>query len=779
MQPVVERVSMEGQFTYLDFDLLIEPGAQGGYRARVLRSPAGESAAVQFTLPFSPVELENLVLKVGRARRRTRGPGRPESAPLKEFGGKLYGAVFQDELRDLLRSSLSQIRAQRVGMRLRLRLTDVPELAELPWEFLYDPRLNRFLAQSRHTPLVRYLDLPDPPHPLSVAGPLRLLVVISSPSGYPELDVEQEWNALTGALAEQIAEGRVVVERLPANMSALRRRLRHEEFHIFHFVGHGFYRPDWGDGVLVMEGRDGRPREVPGEELGGLLNEYEQTRLVVLNACEGARGGVSDPFAGMAQSLIQQGLPAVVAMQFEITDDAAIIFADELYAAIADGYPLEAALAEARGAIRDEGNLTEWGTPVLYSRAPDGHLFDLSGPGRIAGIADQARQGAAQKARQEVEREARQGAEAWAAPDRIVIPLTQGNINHNHVYLARHLGFFPADAIGGHNKQAGQGRPLKLHFEGFPGTEATDITSDHKSFRVRKPWQKFFERHDLRAGDKVAVERISAYEYRVVPVRSVQPGRSEHLIALAAEHVADVPPFTALRRADEQDLDGQRRLMVLLREATGIIDVEPERPGIGAAVMLDRAIGTKSTQRIALQQQSGSLALCTWPAELKSQAEALYRTGRAGRLMGFLAARPGVWQARPNIQLAFRNAPGAQRLFPHCHLEITEYVQRWSGDDFGKIGAHSFDHVREDLWPWLRERQYASPEDDQQLDAFLKRLGRRDAHLRPGIEVRRTWPRAHAVDLDERGALASEVRTAVVELLTALDERLPPACIAV
>jgi hypothetical protein len=316
-----------------------------------------------------------------------------------------------------------------------------------------------------------------------------------------------------------------------------------------------------------------------------------------------------------------------------------------------------------------------------------------------------------------------------------------------------------------------------LHFEGFPGTETTDITSDVKSFRIRKPWQKFFERHDLRAGDKIAIERISAYEYRVVPVHSAQPGRSEHLIALAGEHVADVPPFTTLGRADEQDLDRQRRLMALLREATGIMDVKPERPGIGAAVMLDKAIGTKATQRIALQQQAESLALCTWPAELKSQAEALYGTGRVRRLMGFLAAHPDAWQARPNIQLAFRNAPVAQRLFPHCYLEITEYVHRWSGNDFGKIGAHPFDHIREDLWPWLRERQYASPEDDQQLDAFLKRLGRRDAHLRPGIEVRRPWPWTHAVDLDQRGALASDVRTAVAELLTALNEPLPPACI--
>jgi hypothetical protein len=90
---------------------------------------------VQLTVPFSAVELENFVLRLGRPRRGTRGPGRPESGPLKEFGGKLYGAVFQDELRDVLHRSISQTRAQGTGLRLRLRLTDAPELAELPWEF--------------------------------------------------------------------------------------------------------------------------------------------------------------------------------------------------------------------------------------------------------------------------------------------------------------------------------------------------------------------------------------------------------------------------------------------------------------------------------------------------------------------------------------------------------------------------------------------------------------------------------------------------------------------
>ena len=70
---------MGSHLTYQDLDLLIERGSPGRYRARVVRSPAGESGPVEFTLPFSAEQLEIFVLKVGRPRRGgTRGPGRPE-----------------------------------------------------------------------------------------------------------------------------------------------------------------------------------------------------------------------------------------------------------------------------------------------------------------------------------------------------------------------------------------------------------------------------------------------------------------------------------------------------------------------------------------------------------------------------------------------------------------------------------------------------------------------------------------------------------------------------
>jgi carbon-monoxide dehydrogenase large subunit len=366
------------QLAYLNFDVLIDRAGEGIYRARVLDAPAGQTLPVLFTQPFAELELENFLLRIGRPRRNLRRIDVPQMETIKTFGGRLFDTVFRDELRVSLLSSYNRADSQDAGLRIRLRLSDCPELAELPWEYLYDRVRNRFFCLSDHTPLVRFLELPDPVRVLLISPPLRVLVMIASPSDFPQLDVEQEWAKLNTALGELVQAGRVTVERLePATLRALQKRLRRADYHVFHFIGHGGFDSQAQDGVLVLEDQLGRGRLVSGQELGALLHDHRSLRLAVLNACEGARSDKTDPFAGTAQSLVQQGIPAVVAMQFEITDEAAITFANVLYEAIADGYPLDAAIAEARKAIYAEGNYVEWGTPVLYLRAPDGRIFDL------------------------------------------------------------------------------------------------------------------------------------------------------------------------------------------------------------------------------------------------------------------------------------------------------------------------------------------------------------------------------------------------------------------
>jgi hypothetical protein len=112
--------------------------------------------------------------------------------------------------------------------------------------------------------------------------------------------------------------------------------------------------------------------------VGTLLHDHDSLRLVVLNACEGARNSKTDMFAGVATTFVRQGIPAVAAMQFEITDDAAITFATGFYTALTGGFPVDTALSETRKAIYIRPNDVEWGTPVLYMRSQDGVLFNMT-----------------------------------------------------------------------------------------------------------------------------------------------------------------------------------------------------------------------------------------------------------------------------------------------------------------------------------------------------------------------------------------------------------------
>jgi formylglycine-generating enzyme required for sulfatase activity len=364
--------------SYFNFDLLIERAGEK-YRARVIDSPVG-TALTEFDLPLSDLQLENYILRMGQSRRGLRQPfDSGELQAIKQCGESLFDAVFSGDIHTCFVMSRELAREQGKGLRIRLHI-EVPEFHDYPWELLYNSKTNQFLALSNDTPVIRYFELPFPEHPLSLKPPLKMLVMISSPEGFPPLDVEEEWNKLTSALQPLVECGMIVLERLVRpTLGDLQKALRRDDFHIFHFIGHGKFITHRQDGVLLLEEdmNERRGRPVSGQYLGILLHDHQSLRLVVLNACEGARTSQSDPYAGVAQSLVQQGIPAVIAMQFPIFEDSAIKFANEFYGAIADEFPVDAAMSEARKAIFTTGNETEWATPVLFMNAPDGKIFKL------------------------------------------------------------------------------------------------------------------------------------------------------------------------------------------------------------------------------------------------------------------------------------------------------------------------------------------------------------------------------------------------------------------
>ncbi|MDQ3248373.1 MAG: CHAT domain-containing protein, partial [Chloroflexota bacterium] len=266
---------------------------------------------------------------------------------------------------------------QRAQLRVRIQLATTPEFVHLPWEYLCDPVRAEFLALSVHSPMLRYMDLMHHILPLKVDGPLRMLVVIPAPAGYPAIELEREWHTLLDTLDHLALDGKLKLERLQKpTLFDLQRRLRQGEYHLLHFIGHTLYDPSAQDGLFVFEEETGRSRPVSGQHLGSLLRDHYALRLVVLQPCQRAQITMPNPYVAIAPSLVQRGLPAVVSLQFPI--NALAGFADPFYTAIANRQPVDVAVADARRSMASEQGGVAWAAPLLLMRTPDGRLFETT-----------------------------------------------------------------------------------------------------------------------------------------------------------------------------------------------------------------------------------------------------------------------------------------------------------------------------------------------------------------------------------------------------------------
>jgi hypothetical protein len=289
----------------------------------------------------------------------------------------LFDSVFTGPILECLRKSLDYAQNEHTMLRIRLRLSDCPELAHLPWEMLYEPSDDWFLSLSPNTPVIRYVQLKDPPRSLHVTLPLNVLFIRSQPTDFPVLNLEEEWAQVATALHDLSEVGAIAfTELVSPTLGDLRRTLMRDSFHVLHYTGPGAFDEDKG-GVLLFADRSGRGLPVTAQDLGVLLRDHISMRLAIINTGEGARTDPAGHVAGLAETLVRRGIPAVVAMQFQITDTAAVEFAPALYGALAAGLPIDAAVGEARKAVFVVSSL-EFATPVLYMRAAEGQLFDIA-----------------------------------------------------------------------------------------------------------------------------------------------------------------------------------------------------------------------------------------------------------------------------------------------------------------------------------------------------------------------------------------------------------------
>lgn len=351
---------------YLDFELeLGEEDRAKGWPVAVVHSPAGNVRGL-LTLPDD----------LRKSAMNAHALGRADTIA---FGASLFDRLFiETGVYPTYRESLGMADAHGKSLRIKLRIVD-PALTAIPWELLYEARRGEFLVLAQQTPLIRYIEAPQPLQPLRISLPLRILGVAVDPTG--ALDLEKEKAVVATAIAPLVRNGAAALTWLNGGTwRDLQRSLRGAPWHIFHFIGHGGYDEAANEGFLLFADETGEVDPLSAIELGRLLASQPSLRLAVINACHGATSVPAAPQSSIAGLLIRRGVPAVIAMQSALADRAAIELSHTFYESLSGGLPLEASLTEARIAVsliaRDR---TDWAAPVAFLRAPDGVLFSITG----------------------------------------------------------------------------------------------------------------------------------------------------------------------------------------------------------------------------------------------------------------------------------------------------------------------------------------------------------------------------------------------------------------
>ncbi|WP_327006418.1 CHAT domain-containing protein [Dactylosporangium sp. NBC_01737] len=296
----------------------------------------------------------------------------------------LDGAVG-DALRELVRA------CDRRGSRLRLgvEIAAGSPLNEVSWESLSVVGEESPLVLLRNVLLHRAVPGLGDTVEARVPGPLRILAVIASPDhgGGALLDYEHELATILEQVESARQEQAYVRILNWGSVSAIREALEEERFHVLHISCHA------NGGLLQLEKPDGDVDEVDAATfLDRVLVPGRMVPLVVLAGCSTARAG-NNALPSYAQTLLEHGVPAVLAMTEPVDDLYATDLLARMYRQLArepEAPDPLAALSEARRACEADRqklpkddprhHVVEWATPALFTRVRSLVLFDPGAP---------------------------------------------------------------------------------------------------------------------------------------------------------------------------------------------------------------------------------------------------------------------------------------------------------------------------------------------------------------------------------------------------------------
>jgi hypothetical protein len=374
-----ERESVQSEHLQsCELELMLKVRAGTAYEAHMRFFRPGDDSEIRICLP-DPVLIDRQ--RLGELKRN----------PI-EYGAALWSMLFKEPKAQQVYER-ANVNARSRGMALRLRLFisgDAPELHSIWWETLLDPATGTPLLMREDFIFSRYLDSSDErPVEQEAAHDLRILCAIADPSDIGEYQVDNRTLAGPGldekCLLGGENGGRLDVEMLGngahVTLSRLIDRVR-QGVDILYLVCHGALverRPQ-----LYLEDESGRTAVVAGEDLAASLRDMlNRPRLIVLASCQsggtGAETTVGDDgvLAALGPRLMDAGVPAVLAMQGNVTMTTVVRFMPVLFQQLAAHGQIDRAMAVARGELRDRH---DWWMPVLFMRLRSGALWNWPAP---------------------------------------------------------------------------------------------------------------------------------------------------------------------------------------------------------------------------------------------------------------------------------------------------------------------------------------------------------------------------------------------------------------
>jgi hypothetical protein len=304
--------------------------------------------------------------------------------------GRRVADVLPAITREGIVAAVQRAQRQRRGLRITLEVgADEPakQLLGIPWELMVLP-LTRgaqldtggegFLLLNADVTLVRQVQGIGRNTAPQLTQPLKLQALVADPTDGRPIDVDATRAAIEQALAQDMS-GRWY--QGADTLSALQERLRESSPQVLHLLCHGELS-DTGQGTrsdLLFTHQDGYMQRVSAFDLAPALTLAPDLQLVVLQACYAGStptatlvsalgNGETERMAleSVALAIVRQGVPAVVAMQGEVAQDAAAAFVRACYRVLGRGGSLDQAIAAGRIAMHAAGGLADWGLPLVY-----------------------------------------------------------------------------------------------------------------------------------------------------------------------------------------------------------------------------------------------------------------------------------------------------------------------------------------------------------------------------------------------------------------------------